>query len=91
VFRRLLALLAGSAVVTGDNVEVPEPDESFVEAVIGEHEHWVGVLGTVSATTVTVHLSATSTPWRLSHPVPQRVDRVAVYDVVTAAWSLTSR
>ncbi|MER7009717.1 hypothetical protein ABT297_42670 [Dactylosporangium sp. NPDC000555] len=37
----------------------------------------------------TVNLSATSEPWRLSHPLPQRVDRIAVYDVAEATWRLT--
>ncbi|GAA4251647.1 hypothetical protein GCM10022255_045090 [Dactylosporangium darangshiense] len=88
VFRRLLALMAGSALVTAEHVEVTEPDDSFVEAVIGEHGHWTGVLGAGSPTTVTVNLSAVSERWMLSHPVPQQVDRIAVYDAVKASWHL---
>lgn len=88
ILGRLLALLAGSALVTAEPVEVTEPADSLVEALIGERHHWVGMLGAVSTSTVTVNLSATSEPWRLAHALPQGVDRIAVYEVAEAAWRL---
>lgn len=96
VFRRLLALLVGSALVTAEPVDVAEfldvaePADSLVEELIGQHRHWVGVLGEVVAQdAVTVDLSATAGPWRLSQPLPRRVDRVVVYRVAEATWSIT--
>lgn len=88
VFGRLLALLAGSALVTAGPVEVAEPDDGFAAATIGDHEHWVGVLASVSSGVVTVRLSAVPERWMLPHPVPQHVDRVAVYDIAEASWHL---
>ncbi|MFI7604342.1 hypothetical protein ACIBTV_04380 [Micromonospora sp. NPDC049366] len=89
VFGRLLTLLAGSALVTDAlSVELSDPPEALVGAMLAESQQWVGTLGTVSPTTVTVSLSATSRPWRLAHPLPGRVDRTAVYDIVDATWHL---
>jgi hypothetical protein len=92
ILGRLLALLASSALatVTAEPVEVSEPVDILVEALIGERHHWVGMLGAVSPSAVTVNLSATSKPWRLSQPLPQRVDRIAVYEVAEATWGLTN-
>ncbi|WP_432968654.1 hypothetical protein [Dactylosporangium sp. CA-233914] len=89
ILSRLLALLAGSALVTAEPVEAAEPPGCLVEALIGERRDWVGMLGATSPSAVSVNLTATSEPWRLSHPLPQRVDRIAVYDVAEATWHLT--
>ncbi|MFF5235469.1 hypothetical protein [Dactylosporangium sp. NPDC000521] len=68
-----------------------EPDDSLVETVIGEHGHWTGVLGAGSPTAVTVNLSAASERWMLSHPVPQQVDRIAVYDAAKGGHGAAGR
>ncbi|BCJ68375.1 hypothetical protein [Polymorphospora rubra] len=91
VLGRLLTLLAGSAlVVDAVPVEVAEPADTLVETLVAESRQWIGRLGDVSRNAVTVSLSATSEPWRLAQPLPDRVDRTAVYDVVGATWRLTA-
>jgi hypothetical protein len=90
IFGRLLTLLAGSALVTDAlPVEVSDPSDTLVEALVAESQQWVGTLSTVSPNAVTVNLSATSPPWRLAHPLPDRVDRTAIYDMAEATWHLT--
>lgn len=91
VLGRLLALLAGSALVDVGVVAVTDPIAALVEDLLEHSSDWVGTLGAVSAETVTVNLAATSGPWRLTQPLPEQVDRVAVYDVADARWRLTDR
>ncbi|MCX4750291.1 hypothetical protein OG455_33080 [Kitasatospora sp. NBC_01287] len=91
VLGRMLALLAGPALTGPDQAapaRVPEPDRALPEQLIRESPHWVGVLGPVTGTTVTVDLSARPHPWRLDHHLPTRVDRVASLDLVGGGWRL---
>lgn len=94
VLGRLLALLAGSALVDANvvaaAVRVADPPETLVEALIEQSRHWIGTLGAVSHNVVDVRLSVTSGPWRLAQPVPEQVDRTAVYDVIEAVWHLSA-
>jgi hypothetical protein len=83
---RLLALLAGSALASDSPVEVPEPPTAMAENLIAGHAHWAGTLGSVSRDTVTISLSATATPWRPAHPLPERADRTVTYDVQQSLW-----
>jgi len=83
---RLLALLAGSALAAGSPVDVTEPTSVITESLIREHAHWVGWLGAGSGDTVTVSLAAVTAPWRLSHPLPGRTDRLLTYDARQGAW-----
>ncbi|XTZ13780.1 hypothetical protein ACQSSU_19965 [Micromonospora echinospora] len=87
IFGRLLALLAGSALADIAPVEVPDPDHVVVEALRDDSRHWVGALGS-TPNAVTIALSATSGQWRMGHPLPQRIDRTAVYDVTDGRWHL---
>ncbi len=87
---RLLALLAGSALAGASPVEVPDPASATVTSLIEDGAHWVGVLGAVSENMVTVSLSATAVPWRLGQRLPERVDRIARYDVRQRLWQLTT-
>ena len=50
----------------------------------------LGVLGPVSENVVTVNLSATAVPRRLGQRLPERVDRIARYDVRQGLWRLTT-
>ena len=61
-------------------MEVPDPADTVVEALIDEIRHWVGALGAMSQHAVAVSLFAVSAPWRLGQPLPNRIDRMAVYD-----------
>jgi hypothetical protein len=88
ILGRLLALIAGSALVDAALVEVPDPPDTLVEALIEESRHWIGMLAAVSPDAVTVSLSATTEEWRLAQPLPGKVDRTAVYDVIAATWRL---
>ncbi|WP_405364712.1 hypothetical protein [Kitasatospora sp. NBC_00039] len=91
VLGRLLALLAGSALVGADgvsSVRVPEPHGSLPEQLIGESPHWIGVVGTASGTVVTVKLSALSRRWRLGQELPERADQVATLDLERGVWHL---
>ncbi|MFC3499579.1 hypothetical protein ACFOOK_01005 [Micromonospora krabiensis] len=89
IFGRLLTLLAGSALVAdAEPVDVSDPSDALVEALVAESQQWVGALGVVSPTAVVVNLSATPQPWRLAHPPPGRVDHTAVYDIAEATWHL---
>jgi hypothetical protein len=87
---RLLALLAGSALAGASSVEVPDPASATVTSLIEDGAHWIGVLGAVSENVVTVNLSATDVPWRLGQRLPERVDRIARYDVRQGLWRLTT-
>jgi hypothetical protein len=87
---RLLTLLVGSALVDAAPVDVPDPESATVERLIEESPHWVGVLGIVSEQFVTVDLSATSERWWLGQRLPERVDRIAIYDITHRAWRLTA-
>ena len=90
VLGRLLTLLIGSALVDAGPVEVREPDDVIVAGLIEESSHWIGKLGVVSSSSVSVDLSATSEPWRLGQPLPGRVDHTAVYDVMHGAWEFAA-
>jgi hypothetical protein len=87
---RLLALLAGSALAGASPVEVPEPASVTVTSLIEDNPHWIGVPGAVSENTVTVSLSAAGAPWRPGQRLPERVDRLAIYDVWQGSWRLTT-
>lgn len=86
---RLLALLAGSALAGTSPAEVPEPDGEIAASLIGDHAHWTGRLSAVSGDTVTISLSAIAAPWRLSHPLPERTDRLLTCDVRQRLWRVT--
>jgi hypothetical protein len=87
---RLLALLAGSALTCAASAEVPEPATAIAASLIEDSAHWTGALGTTSQNAVTVSLSATAAPWRLGQRLPERVDRIARYDVQQGTWQLTT-
>jgi hypothetical protein len=86
VLGRLLALLAGSALINASPVDVPAPDSATMESLIEESSHWIGVLGTVSENSVTIGLTATSEPWRLGQRLPERIAHTAVYDIIHGVW-----
>lgn len=91
VLGRLLALLAGSALIGADgasSVRVPEPDNALPEQLIRESPHWIGAVGTASVTMVTVKLSALSQRWRLGQDLPERADRVATLNLDHGVWHL---
>lgn len=90
VLGRLLTLLIGSALADAGPVEVREPDNAIVAGLIAESPHWIGKLGAVAGSTVSVDLSATTEPWRLSQPSPDQIDHTAVYDAKHRAWELTA-
>jgi hypothetical protein len=88
---RLLALLAGSALVEPADaaaVEVPDPASMIAARLIEDSAHWVGVLDAVSEDAVTINLAATAAPWRLGQRLPERVDRIARYDVSQRLWQV---
>ncbi|HEX5598978.1 MAG TPA: hypothetical protein VFX61_23630 [Micromonosporaceae bacterium] len=89
ILGRLLALLAGSALVDAGPVEIPDPPDTVVEALIEESRNWIGALCAVSENLVSINLSAASEPWRLGQPLPDQVDRTVVYDVTEGVWHLT--
>ncbi|WP_281904622.1 hypothetical protein [Phytohabitans aurantiacus] len=90
ILGRLLALIAGSALADAAPVEVSDPPHALVEALIEESRHWVGMLAAVSPDAVTVSLSATTQEWRLAQPLPEKVHRTAVYNVIEATWHLAT-
>jgi len=61
-----------------------------VTSLIEDGAQWIGVLGPVSENVVTVNLSATAVPRRLGQRLPERVDRIARYDVRQGLWRLTT-
>jgi hypothetical protein len=87
---RLLALLAGSALAGAGPVDVPEPAAVITAGLIRDHPHWVGWLAAVSGDTVTVSLAAAAGPWRLSHQLPERPDRILTLDTGQGRWQITS-
>jgi hypothetical protein len=70
-------------------VEVLDPASATVAGLIAGSAHWIGVPGAVSESAVTINLSATAVPWRHDQRLPERVDRVARYDVRQRRWRLT--
>lgn len=91
ILGRLLALLVGSALADTGVTAVTEPADSLVEDLLQQGSDWAGTVEVVSVQAVTVSLAATSGPWRLDQPLPEEIDRVAVYDVEEARWRLAAR
>ncbi|MFD7032820.1 hypothetical protein ACFWAR_32835 [Streptomyces sp. NPDC059917] len=96
VLARLLALMAGAALVDGERkplARVPEPAPGLAERLIAAAPHWIGALGEVGDPTgaeplVTIDLAALPAPWRLGEPFPGRVDFTATLDVRRGTWRL---
>jgi len=91
VLSRLLALLAGSALVGADagateSVLIPEPDIATMDRLICESPHWIGVVAATSGTLATIHLSALPQPWRLGEGPPEHVDHTATLDLIRGTW-----
>ncbi|MBC3840861.1 hypothetical protein GXW82_12965 [Streptacidiphilus sp. 4-A2] len=92
VLSRLLALLAGSALVrarAASSVLIPEPDTATTGRLICESPHWIGVVAAVSETFLTIHLSALPQRWRLGQRPPEHVDRTATLDLIRNTWQVT--
>ncbi|GAA2714306.1 hypothetical protein [Actinoplanes palleronii] len=85
VLGRLLALLVGSPLTEEEPVVVQHPPDVMIAALLAESPDWIGHL----AGDHTVHLAVTTGPWRLADPIPDRVDRVAVYSPTDGTWHLT--
>ncbi|MFB8170842.1 hypothetical protein [Kitasatospora purpeofusca] len=88
---RLLALLAGSALTDADDavpVPVPEPDPALADRLIAAGPHWAGTVAAVSATEVTLALTALPRRWRLSDPAPAGAGHTMTLDLVRGRWRL---
>ncbi|MQY10085.1 hypothetical protein SRB5_01890 [Streptomyces sp. RB5] len=89
ILSRLLTRQAASALAdTGAVIPVPEPDTAMAERLIRENPHWIGVVGSAVANSVTLHLSAVPQPWRLDHALPDHADYTATLDTVHGTWQL---
>ncbi|MER5852457.1 hypothetical protein ABT126_37060 [Streptomyces sp. NPDC002012] len=91
VLSRLLALLAGSALVSAgetSSVMIPEPDIATMGQLIRESPHWIGVVGATSGTLATIHLSALPQRWRLGQKPPAHVDHTATLDLIRGTWQV---
>jgi hypothetical protein len=91
VLSRLLALLAGSALVSvgaTSSVMIPEPDIATMGQLIRESPHWIGVVGATSGTLATISLSALPQRWRLSQKPPAHVDYTATLDLIRGTWQV---
>ncbi|MFF7024837.1 hypothetical protein ACFY97_27990 [Streptomyces klenkii] len=92
ILSRLLALLAGSALVSADetsSVMIPEPDIATTDRLIRESPHWIGAVGATSGTLVTIHLSAMPQPWHLGQKPAAHVDYTATLDLIRGTWQVT--
>ncbi|MFB8240678.1 hypothetical protein ACFC58_29470 [Kitasatospora purpeofusca] len=94
---RLLALLAGSALTDAaadadaDDavpVLVPEPDPALADRLIAAGPHWAGSVAAVSATEVTLMLTALPRRRRLADPAPAGAGRTVTLDLVRGRWQL---
>ncbi|WP_043470757.1 hypothetical protein [Kitasatospora sp. MBT66] len=86
---RLLALMAGSALTDADDaVPVPEPDPALTDRLIAAGPHWAGTVAAVSATEVTLTLTALPRRRRLSDPAPAGAWRAVTLDLVRGRWRL---
>jgi hypothetical protein len=84
---RLLALLAGSALLRGQTyVDVPEPSLDLAAELLSLSDRWVGLATLRPGGDVTVDLSPAG--WRLGQPIPQSPTVVAVLDAFSGAWSI---
>ncbi|MFG2919719.1 hypothetical protein ACGF0D_43485 [Kitasatospora sp. NPDC048298] len=93
VLGRLLALLAGSALIDASgasSVGVPEPADALPEQLIAESPHWMGAVGNASGTTVTLKLSPMSQRWRLGQQLPKQAGYTATLDLAHGMWHLTA-
>jgi hypothetical protein len=91
VLGRLLALLAGSALISAgatSSVVIPEPDIATMGQLICESPHWIGVVAATSGILATIHLSALPQRWRLGQKPPEHVDYTATLDLVRGTWQV---
>lgn len=71
------------------HVTVPEPDESLVAALIGDHCHWAGTVEDARPDgTVTIGLVRRERPWRLADPIPPGAPVRITIDLETGQWQL---
>ncbi|MGW7210757.1 hypothetical protein [Streptomyces sp. NPDC054837] len=93
VLSRLLALLAGSALVSAgetSSVMIPEPDIATTGQLIRESPHWIGAVGATTRTSATIGLSALPQGWRHGQEPPVHVDYTATLDLTRDNWQVTS-
>jgi hypothetical protein len=84
---RLLALLAGSALLRGRAAaDVPEPSLDLAAELLSRSDQWVGLATLRPSGNVTVDLSPTG--WRLNQPIPNRPTVAAVLDLSSGAWTV---
>lgn len=92
VLSRLLALLAGSALVSAgetSSVMIPEPDIGTTGRLIRESPHWIGAVGATTPILATIRLSAMPQRWRHGQEPPEHVDYTATLDLIRGTWQVT--
>ncbi|MFJ2237896.1 hypothetical protein [Streptomyces sp. NPDC087859] len=92
VLSRLLALLAGSALVGAgetSSVMIPEPDIATTGRLISESPHWIGAVGATTQALATIRLSALPQRWRHGQEPPVRADYTATLDEIRGTWQIT--
>jgi hypothetical protein len=84
---RLLALLAGSALLGGEDadVTVAEPDHTLAGQLLRQNRHWVGQV-VDREPGHTARLGLTPEAWRLGQPVPAAMSSTVTFDPTTGEW-----
>lgn len=85
---RLLALLAGSALLGSDRAEVTvaEPDWALAERLLHHSRHWVGRVVDHRPGRM-ARLGLAPAAWRLGEPIATGMSSTVVFDLTTGAWS----
>ncbi|MDQ6614740.1 MAG: hypothetical protein M3083_08345 [Actinomycetota bacterium] len=84
---RLLALLAGAALIEGeDAAEIPEPGEDFAANLLSLSKVWVGRTSSPDGDELRIDLSPRG--WRLGQPIPYEPSQVAILNLSAGEWTL---
>ena len=87
IWRRLLALLAGSYLLgASETIEVSEPEDAIVNELVARADTWIG--DAAVAETGTVAIDLTVGEWRLGQSVPHDPTFALKYTQQGAQWTL---
>jgi hypothetical protein len=93
LFARLLATLAGSALLDArtESVVVPHPDPHLTADLLRQGNHWIGiVVDSRPGSTVTIGLTPRDRPWRLGDHIHTAPSYLITLGLQNGAWRVTT-
>jgi hypothetical protein len=89
LFSRLVAMLAGSALLDErtQSVVIPDPDPRLTADLLRRSDHWIGTLAVSRpGNSVTVGLTPRERGWRLGDPIHKEPSHLFTLDADNGAW-----